>query len=81
MPQGDSRSEQSLWVGWGEERISATHPLRTVRKLVDAVLSEMSRDFVTTSRQSAIVGTWAESVMLAEKHNSLESSVICDIHA
>ncbi len=64
-----------------EERSSATHPLRAVRKLVDGVLSEMSRDFVTPSRHSAIVGHWAESVMLTEKHNSSESSVTCDIHA
>ena len=28
-----------------EERIPATHPLRGVRKLADAVLAEMSKDF------------------------------------
>jgi transposase len=28
-----------------EERIPVTHPLRAVRKLVDSVLAEMSRDF------------------------------------
>ena len=68
-------AKPSLWAEGDFEDLEG-HTLR--EKLAAGALS---RDFVTPSRQSAIIGTWAESVMLTEKHNSSESSVTCDIHA
>lgn len=45
--RGDDRQLQTGMFSYVrlEERIPAHHPLRGVRKLVDAVLTEMSKDF------------------------------------
>ena len=44
--RGDDRQPESMFsYVSAEQRVPATHPLRAIRALVDAVLREMSREF------------------------------------